>query len=281
MSFLEKAMDPMCEPMCVIAERVVITGGGLRPKSVWMPREVRTEGSAKFAALHSDEYAIAQYFAEKNTEHARNQQFLRNFLDHLRTLRNAAVDAALLKKLRESDCMCASLPKNARKLAEQWELPNVVDVSFPAMVCGASSVPAINVQFILELNKNKVCCVELSVPALSCLRVAGLNFASSSEEAKRRRTHRERLRTGCAWIKPSYPRKCLFANYCNADGRTKRLTAKVANFEDEDAVTAATDDIYHRFRAVHHAMDENGELGIAADLGLDMFAEEEDLKTEI
>ena len=83
------------------------------------------------------------------------------FLEHLRILRNRAVDDALFQYHRDKDPMCAKLP-NSTRYGKLQELPECVAINFSAMTYKGTSTPAQEVVLRMDLCTRNRCRVERS-----------------------------------------------------------------------------------------------------------------------
>ena len=101
--------------------------------SPWAPSKVTMLGGVPYMELHANDGRFAA-FCGLSTKSGKWRD--NGLLEKMRTLRNDAVDAALLDHLREKDPMATyeSIPKGfQRNSVCMDELPNTVDIKMPAV----------------------------------------------------------------------------------------------------------------------------------------------------
>ena len=81
---------------CTVGTRHYIDGGGLQHS--WYPHDVCRVGEDIFVALHNNEYKLKTFFRSKDLSVCPIDA---GFLQHLRELRNVAVDRILLEHFRK------------------------------------------------------------------------------------------------------------------------------------------------------------------------------------
>lgn len=254
---------------CTVGTRHYIDGGGLQHS--WYPHDVCRVGEDIFVALHNNEYKLKTFFRSKDLSVCPIDA---GFLQHLRELRNVAVDRILLEHFRKDDPLCTELPHAARSLVDASALPRVVQLTFPAMVVEGLEVPERAVEVICDLVPNAVTKVKLDGDMLETLRAAAISLALSGvgPGKRNRRAKRDRVRTGYDFIFPDYRREQLWATYRDGDGVERRLSER-ADLSSEDDLARACAQLWEQLKVVHHAAMDGKFVG-AFQHKLDIFREE-------
>jgi hypothetical protein len=235
-----------------------------------MPKEITPLGDKQFVALFKAERGL-EFFLTDSEEAGTAVDA--GFLEHLRGLRNRAVDAMLLMHFREKDPMCAKLPSKARNMVSQFELPDLVEIPFPAMTFKGASVPAQSITVRVDLCTNSCVRVELSETALACVRIAALIYMDSANGRQKKRAKRlgsDRCKTGYDYISPDYRRNQLFVKYTNKDGIQKRRSASCDAMDDQSNVDDAVAELWEFLKHNHYSL-RDGAFRLASRHGLEMF----------
>lgn len=256
-----------------ISTRTIVQGGALS-RSGWMPREISSCDGVQFVALFKNEYSLD--YLLRDSERA-NSPIDAGFLEHMRTLRNRAVDDALFDYFRERDPMCAKLPSNARNKVSAAELPDAVEVKFPALQYRNVVTPAQSIAVRLDLAPHSVVRVELSEASLACVRAAALSYMESALHRETKRTRRSgagRCSTGYDFIHADYRRKQLWVKHITSDGWEKRHSVPCDPIDDESCKDTAIAELWEFLRHNHY-VKVDGVFVLASDPpGLDMFEDD-------
>ena len=252
-----------------ISTRTTVQGGAVR--SSWVPREISSCDGVQFVALFKNEYSLDLFL--RDPQRAVGSPIDAGFLEHMRTLRNRAVDGALFDYFRERDPMCAKLPFNARNKVNAADLPDSVEVKFPAMQYRNIVTPASSIAVRLDLAPHSVVRVELSEASLTCVRAAALSYMESAlhrDTKRRRRSGAERCSTGFDFIHADYRRKQLWVKHTTSEGLEKRHSVTCDPIDDENCKDNAVTELWEFLKHNHYARLDEAYV-LASEHGLDMF----------
>jgi hypothetical protein len=220
-----------------------------------------------YIALHSNDHQMSAFLKGADDECPTNA----GFLVHFRDLRNNAVDTCILDHVRQSDPMCSSLPRNARKLVDPATLPRTVPIKFPAMTVDGVEVPEREVIVLAELVPTKVVSVRMDANMLDTLRAAAIMLTRSGKGPgkRRRRAKGARVYSGYDCIMTNYRRSQFYIMYNDADGLQRQLSEKV-KLDSPDDCDRACDLLWEKIKPLHHA-EVDGQFVNAFEHKIDIF----------
>ena len=238
----------------VVSSKLVmmVTGGNLGMKEctkVWKPREMTIIEGNPYIPLGERDHMLKAYLGI---------QMHRGYFQNLIKMRNDAVDALLLKRLRELDEFATALPSN-RKLLNNVSLPTSIILEIGE---------AHSIEVLTERNMLKTVYIHLTAPNLHALSLHARDYAVQPPQRKRKRADVVELKY--EFIKRNPRRLTLSVGFTTAEGVQTRKLQKVDEWTQE-ACDEAQDVLVDYLRAHHHAVSD-GVCVLASAHGLDMFA---------
>jgi len=255
----ERPQDNAIEPTKV-GKRVVVEGGHLKDGQLWVPKVVHSIDGNEFIELHARDNSFAKYCGL-------NAWTGNALLEHLREIRNKAVDAEMLRILKDEDPMiqASSLPKRARAQFDASKLPPVVVLDMPSVSAKGETVGATRITCTSETAMQRVVSMEATVAALDYIRVAAqaidegdTNCVLVLDAPMKRPRRTERITTTNKRVKPDYRRSSLFVLYKKEDGKESKHYLKPKVWE-QHAIDETCDDLVKWLRLNDHSGESPGE----------------------
>ena len=216
-----------------ISDRVVVMGGGLKGKAMWLPREVYQQGDTRFVTLHGNDYQCAADLgfcgglSHNEQLHAVNKH---GFLDLLRDIRNKKIENVQLAIVREKyDGYAQAMTAAWRKRITEADLPDTVDLDLDGHIVTVRATTHVLKSVTLKLCERN----------LEALRAYAQTFLEEGV-GKTRRPRNVRVSTGYKCIGVSHNKSEVLTSYISKNGKRKRHHEPCADLTDADELQAAT-----------------------------------------
>ena len=240
----------------VVVQKVVyeISGGnlgingGLGP---WKPRDTEMIDGRAFVILNERDYMLSVYLGISHCS---------GFYVHLRSVRNAEVDKLILARIREDDAFAIAVPAAVRR-----NPPDLGVTTFPLTLDGCGQI-----ELVLEMNPRKKVMMHLSKDNLMVLNAYAKCYMCDYS--------RKRKRAPSVVVDHKFVTKNLFRKTVSADcryshGETVGHVIRVRGEWNQESVDIAVEELIDHLKNNHYAEDAMGDMVLASDYKLDIFAD--------
>ena len=174
----------------VVSKKTMVQGGCLSINECWIPAVVEADGT-EFMVLCRDDRLFAHYCGI-DTKHSRPWRRTNGFFEHLRKIRNHAVDEWIMNKRHQNDPMATDDQHATMSLRErgpmfvQFDVPDVIDVAFPTIVYDGHEYAARNIKMQSTLRRDKNVAVELTPDNIAYIAAAAVSWEPGDDTSTTR-----------------------------------------------------------------------------------------------